>query len=250
MSDLNSIYGNDKSMLQTYGVLPGSKILPSLPKLLKNLKLNEVESEILSAKTAQWCKRLYMMHMASVKVLRREEKFIIRMDRNEPGLEWKTETEIYYHVASMHLFARCALDSMANVFTALLLDKKGWEVDDRFFEFSQRIKESSNPEYRKLFDFLHVQQGRQWSWYRILCGTEQGRSLRSNVKFQKIARIEYLENKPENERDGVHAVIKSINDQQVQFMRIPLVELVHTLRSGVVKFAIQLEDILVAKFLE
>jgi hypothetical protein len=250
VDELDQIYGPKNTLKKEYGEVPGYIIFPHLSTIAEANSLPEWSLSIITAKVLQYCRRLHFMHIAGQKALRRESKFIARLDHASPSLTWPEELEILYHLEGMVLYGRCALDAIAHVSNALLFrGGDGMFIEDRFFEFSKRILKSRMDVLADLKESLTDSSGEQPSWFRLLCGTESGRSLRDRLSYQRIARIEYLESRPGDEMEVCHAVIKTIDEGKPRFNRMPLIQLVDDIRFGVMNFAVNLEKAMVKRFM-
>ncbi len=240
---LDLIYGPDSEIACHYGREPGRALESRLEAIYAAVASSEQQRGIVHAKIPNYCKKLYMMHLAGKKTLEREEQFIVTQFRESPALIWEDEIEILYHLESMIVLGRSALDIAAYIFGIVLLSPLGKTRVDSFHNFAKRLLTQSDASLTKLRGILECADQDEQSWYRILVGTMKGRSLRDQIIHQTIVGIDYFETSPNSEREYCHVVI----GRNPILTKVPLAEFVNGLRRGVINFILRAEDAIVER---
>jgi len=248
MDELDLIYGSDRSIKKAYGAEPGRKLSAHLKAMAAAISLPDRERGIVAAQIPKYCRRLYMMHYAGQRAEEFEADFISGLNPESQALVWKDEVEFLYHLESMILFSRCALDIMGSVYSTFLLHPEHVSPHESFYEFTRAVTKREDESLEELKAAIHRIQHNESNWYRVMCGSERGRSLRDQVAYQSLARIEYLEEHRYQEKECCHVVIKTTDKDKSTFTRIPLIRFVDDLRHGVMGFGIKCEELLVKKF--
>jgi len=234
-SNLGSIYG--PSLLEEYGREPFVLLESKLDDGLWLIELILEQEDILAAKVENSCRKLYMMNIAGKKTIEQEFEFIATQSRECPALLWDNEVDILYHLESMVLFSRSALDIASYIFAFFLLEPLGKARVDSLNKFTKAIMTDKNPHLVDMKAKLGRLMKAKTSWLRILCGSEKGRSFRDKIAHQTIARIEYREAYPTSQRRYCHVMIDG--------HAIPLEEFISDLTKGVIGFFYDMEDLII-----
>jgi len=159
-----------------------------------------------------------------------------------PALIWEEEIELLYHLEAMILFARSALDLGAYVFSSFLPSSISQPSVDSFNEFSKRILKTVDDSISELRDALRELEDDDESWYRLLCGTSKGRSLRDKIAHQTIVHIDYRPIRPNSDKEVCHVIMGSY------WHAVSLPDFVDRLCSGVVGFCLTAEDLIARQY--
>ena len=240
MEELDLIFGPNSNLNEIYKREPGRVLVAHLEPIFQRMGIPEDQIKLLSTKIANYCRKLYMMHLAGEKTLLWEQEFISTQNREMPVLIWEDEIEMLYHLEAMILFGRSALDIGAYVFTRLLLPPIGQKRIDSFNDFSKNILKS-NDEYSELKVALQALENNEESWYRLLCGITKGRSLRDKIAHQTVIHIDYRETRPYSEKEYCHVILG-------KYQGVPLEKFITDLSSGVMNFCLLSEDVIVKKY--
>lgn len=250
MDELDYLYAGANPLRRYYGFEPGRRLAELVENTALVEELPECDREVVRAKIPQFCRRLVMMHLAGEKALRRESKFVARLNHDSPALAPDTETEILYHLEAMVLFSRTALDSMAYIYTLLQPSRPGAARPLRFTDLSRRLIRSRDDFLLPVREALVRSRNSDLDWFRMVWGSEVGSAMKNRLPFQRISRIDYGRNEcgcvgPLHERECCHVVLKTVTDGRPLFTRMTLARFVHGLRDGVMHFADCLERAMV-----
>lgn len=232
---LDLVYGPETPFRSAWSRLPFEKFATHFDEIIQLFHLDNTQIDTIAAKVENACKKILMMWYAGQKTIEWENEFILTQNRYCPALIWDDEVEFLYHLEAMILFGRSALDISAYVFATLLLNSRM----DSFNRFRKSLMKVSDPKIVPLKNILLSKQANETSWLNILCGYERGRSVRDQISHQTIARIEYLESRPNSEKEYCHVVIYD--------KALPLKEFIDELCNGVIHFCISAEDIIIDK---
>jgi hypothetical protein len=228
---LETVIYYDGAFGDRYSKLPGSNLWQFI-----QTEIDEELTDLLSAKLLDCCRKLSMMWLAGDKILETESEFYRSTTQDSPALFGEEAINLHYHLESMILFARSALDIASRIFGELLplpFQRK------RFDSFNDLVKAITKGEKRLsvavLFDVLRSDP---YSWLSLIADIEKGRSLRDKIVHQIGFPIEYMELNPNSEKESAVVMIDRKN-----FSYLPLPEFVNTLREGVVEGFFLLESI-------
>lgn len=186
----------------------------------------EVSDEVYSiikSKIEQSCRKLCMMWHAGIEALKAEGDFYCATLKDSPALFGTDAIKVHYHLESMILLARSAMDIASTIF--------GWTLPDpfpkrRYDSFNKIIKEIIKNPSGQLTEYISSLREEDSSWLSIIAGKERGRSLRDKLAHQTEFPIEYEELYPPSEKE--YAVVR-INDKL-----IPLKEFVDNFCRGII----------------
>lgn len=204
---LDLIYGPDSTILKRYGREPGRKIISCFVELIEKCKIDQKKEELLHSKIENYSRKLCMMDYAGEQVIIAENDFMATQNRECPCLIWEDEIKILYHLESMILFGRSALDVAAYLFSSFLIKPYGGVRYDSFNKFSKQISSSKDDNLKILKELFKDLEEKEYSTYRLLCGSERGRSLRDVISHQTILKVEYCETKMHSEKEYCHVVV-------------------------------------------
>ncbi len=245
-SHLDLVYGPDCPLNDNYGREPGRELGRALQHLFSAICLEDSICHITTSKLQNYCRKLYMMHTAGKRSMDAEKEFISTQNRECPSLIWEDEIEILYHVESFILFARSALDVAANIFALFLLEPFGQLRVDSFNAFSKHVLAADDLTTAGMRNDLAKLQDDGRSWFRLLCGSKRGRSLRDQIAHQTIVRIEYLETCIESEKEHCHVVINTMDGSENPRVAIDFHEFHTNLSADVMGFVFKTEDLILA----
>jgi hypothetical protein len=207
---LDLIYGPVADIKERYGREPGREIMNFFVNLVEQNKMDKEKEELLYSKVENYSRKLCMMDFAGEQAIVAERDFISTQNRECPSLIWEDEIKILYHLESMILFGRSALDIASYFFSSFLIKPYGKKRLDSFNKLSKYIEKSNDESLLKLKQLLKDLGQDDFSTYRLLCGSERGRSLRDTIAHQTIIRIEYLETKENSEKEYCHVIINHV----------------------------------------
>lgn len=150
--------------------------------------------------------KLYMMFYAKSKLLIAKHDFEMTQNMNYPALYGLGKTAILFYLESIIIFARCALDTSATIYSDLLFDRR----DDSFHSFSKRVIKSDNPSLKELKLYYSELASEKLSAFRLLCGEEKGRALRDIIIHQANINLVYSEYKENCEKEKLFILIKGV----------------------------------------
>lgn len=242
MRELDLIYGPECEIGAFYGREPGRALEPGIESIMQKAGVAADRQQIVTTKLYNYCRKLYMMHAAGRKTIQAEASFILGQNREFPALIWEEEIELLYHLEAMILFARSALDLGACVFSSFLSSSISQPSVDSFNDFSKRILKTADDSISELRDALRELEDDEDSWYRLLCGTSKGRSLRDKIAHQTIVHIDYRPIRPNSDKEFCHVIMDNY------WHAVPLPDFVDRLCSGVVGFCLIAEDLIVRQY--
>lgn len=236
-SYLDIVYDLEKTILNKYGREPGRKINSYITKLFDNNCISEDDARRLCNKVDNYCKKLTMVHYASIQARAELREFESTENMEFPCLIWEYETKVLYHLEAMILLARSALDLAAYVCSNLLINKR----NDSFNSFIRTIDKinSSTKQAEAIKNYFNTLNNSEFSAFRLLCGAEKGRALRDIVVHQTTLNIEYLETKPNSEKESCHIIVNKT--------AIPFEIFIDMICRGVMDIIFFLEDIISEK---
>lgn len=194
----------------------------------------EVSDEIffkIQTKLEQSSRKLCMMWHASREALKAENDFYDTTIKEAPALFGQDAINVHYHLESMVLFARSALDVASTTF--------GWTLPDPFPKnqydsFNKIIKKISQNPPEGLGEFISNLRDDETSWLSLVAGTSRGRSLRDKLAHQTSFPIEYAELRPPSEKE--YAVVNLGGNL------IPLEEFIDMFCHGVIDGYLKIES--------
>lgn len=234
---LDLIYSPDSTNKKNYGREPGRKIAYYFVDLVKQNQIDESKEELLHSKIENYTRKLCMMDHAGEQAIMAERDFILTQNRDCPCLIWEDELNILYHLESMILFGRSALDIASNIFSSFLFKPYGKVHIDSFNKLSKIIISSEEENLFELKERLVNMGQDEFSAFRLLCGKEKGRSLRDTIAHQTIIKVEYLESKENSEKKYCHIVINKLP--------IPLEVFINLVCFGVFEIIFVIEDLII-----
>lgn len=234
---LDLVYGPDSNVKEKYGREPGREISNWFVDLIEQNQIDNVKEELLQSKIENYARKLCMMDYAGIQAIGAESDFISTQNREFPCLIWEDEIKILYHLESMIMFGRSALDIAAYLFSSFLIKPYGEVRFDSFNKLSKHISRSDDEslfELKKLFEDLGQDE---FNAYRLLCGSERGRSLRDSIAHQTIIRVDYLEIKENSGKEYCHIIINKLP--------IPLEKFIDNICLDVIHIFFIIEDLII-----
>ena len=113
------------------------------------------------------------------------------------------ETTLLYHTESTILFARNALDVVATIFHCIAFHER----NDSFNKFTKKILKDENDKFIYLKSYLCEIDKLDTHAFRLLCGSERGRSLRDQIVHQTNIKHEYDEYKEGSNKEKIFIVL-------------------------------------------
>jgi len=205
-----------------YSKLPGSEFWQFL-----QTRTDDENNDFLKAKLLDSCRKLSMMWFAGDKVLETESEFYASTLKESPALFGEDAVNLHYHLESIVLFARSALDIASGIFGELLpapFQRK------RFDSFNDLVKAITKGEERlvvvRCFKLL---RSLPYSWLSLIASIDK-RSLRDKIAHQMGFPIEYMELNPNSEKESAVIILDRKEDH---FLPLPL--FINSLREGVIE---------------
>ena len=153
---------------------------------------------LIKSKLEQSSRKLCMMWHASREALKAESDFYSRTIKDAPALFGEDAIIVHYHLESMILLARSAMDIGSTTF--------GWTLPDPFPKrqydsFNKVVKEIQKNNEDGLGAFVKNLREDDTSWLSLIAGSSRGRSLRDKLAHQTSFPIEYEELYPPSEKE-------------------------------------------------
>ena len=212
--------------------LPFEKIEENFDKIIVSKQLDIKEVGLLKSKVEDTCKKLLMSWYGGYQAIEEEREFMTTQSRYGPALIWDSEIKVYYHLESMILLGRSALDLAAYIFSKLILGQR----IDSFNQLRKKLLKNSDPTFNPLKQLIDSQKS--INWVDLVSGTKS-RSLRDKIAHQSTIHIEYNETNPNSDKEYCHVEI----DGDI----MPLEEFIEELRGGIKDFCLIMEDVILAK---
>jgi hypothetical protein len=211
-----------------YDILPAIRLYDALEDYF-NLP-DDLLSKI-QKKLEQSSRKLCMMWHASREALKAENDFYSTTIKDAPALFGEDAIYVHYHLESMVLLARSAMDVASTTF--------GWTLPDpfpkkNFDSFNKVLKNISKQPPPGLGEYINELRDDNQSWLSLIAGTSKGRSLRDKLSHQTSFPIQYVELYPPSEKE--YPVVK------VEDNLIPLEEFVDTFCHGVITGFLNIEQ--------
>lgn len=150
--------------------------------------------------------KLNMMLYAEYNLRKVKADFEATQNMECPALYGLGKTQLLFYLESVIIFARCALDASATIFSDLIFNKR----EDSFNNFAKRIIKSEEASHEELKKFIIEQGEDELSAFRLLCGVTKGRALRDIIIHQANIRLEYYEYKENSDKEKLFIEIKGI----------------------------------------
>ena len=167
---------------------------------------NNTEYNYLLQKALAAHQKLAMMYFAEYNIHEAKSNFEGTQNMTCPVLYGVGRTQILFYVESMILFARNALDVAATVYSKLILERRS----DSFNDFSKRIIDANNPLLVDLKTYFENNSNNTLHAFRLLCGSERGRTLRDIIIHQANIKLEYFEYKENSEKERLFLLLKDV----------------------------------------
>lgn len=219
MFDLISVY-SDTSLQKSITSLPGA----ALSKHLLNSRYSIEGAVDLHRKLEQACRKLCLMWQAADWALDAEQEFYCATFHDSPGLFGHEAVVVHYHLEAFVLFARSALDLSANVYGALLPPPFQRR---RYDSFNKLVKEITRLKNTPLRDYFCKLRQDSTSWVSVVSGSERGRSLRDRISHQTEFPLDYIELRPDSEKEFAVVRVNSCEP-------VPLPHFISSVRDGVI----------------
>ena len=227
-SDLEILVYYDGVFDNGFPKLPGIE----MEKFLVAKKDNE-NYHLLQAKLSASCRKMVMMWVAGDRAIKAEAEFYSVTYHDSPALFGKDAVDLNYHLESLVLFARSALDISSRLFGELLPEPFQKKRFDSFNDLVKAILANSQPS--NLAATFESLRDDPFSWLSFVANVQKGRSLRDQLAHQIGFPIEYIALRPPSEKES--AVVLLGDDKY-----IPIPQFVNKLREGVVNGFLLLEQ--------
>ena len=213
--DRNELVSLDLKLTSDYGdIIPKIQIGYDLFNLIEHNTSIDTETKINLKEKAVIChQKIKMMLLAE---------------------KWDDETTLLYHTESTILFARNALDVVATIFHCIAFHER----NDSFNKFTKKILKDENDKFIYLKSYLCEIDKLDTHAFRLLCGSERGRSLRDQIVHQTNIKLEYDEYKEGSNKEELFIVLYKgeIVICYREFMRNFVMEVVEMISSISQKF--------------
>ncbi len=205
-----------------YDILPGERIEENLGKI-QNI---DIDIGHLERKLHQSCHKLCLMWKAGAHSIEAEREFYSSTIKDAPALFGEDAIKVNYHLESLVLFARSALDVSSTIFGHLLPDPFTRKRLDSFNKLVKGItKEGDQIDIAPHFEELRENEV---SWLSIISNTHKGRSLRDKITHQMDFPIDYEELHSPSEKETAIVWVNKNN-------YLPLETFVPNLTCGVIE---------------
>ena len=204
------------------------------------LLINEVELLSLKKKVENSCSKLIMAMCAGEKTLSKEFNFIMTQNRECPALFGEDEIEIVFYAESLILFSRASLDILSTFLGKILLEpfmKVRVDSFNKFIKNIYKIENESLTKFKKLFD---VENESDFSWLKVLCGSEKGRAVRDQIVHQKNLNVYYSEYIDGSEKEK--CFVECLN------YRLPFDFFINHMKESLLNIIYQMEDFIVDEY--
>ena len=218
---LKSDYGN---------IIPKIQIGQDLFNLIENNTDIDRETEIYLKEKAVVChQKIKMMMFAEKCAMNNLNEFEISQNMEMPCLFGDNETTLLYHTESTILFARNALDVVATVFYYIAFHEK----KDSFNKFAKKILTDKSDKFIHLKSYISKIDKIDIHAFRLLCGSEKGRSLRDQIIHQTNIRLGYYEYKEGSDKEKLFIVFDKGETviPYREFMRHFVIEVIEMISS-------------------
>lgn len=212
-----------------FAILPGVQLHD---KMEENYEVTPDIYHSIRLKLEQSSRKICMMWHAAEEAKKAESEFYFNTIKEAPLLFGEDAIKVHYHLESMVLLARSAMDIATTAF--------GWNMPDpftrkRFDSFNRFVKEFNKHPELELSKYFNELRNDETSWLSIIAGSVRGRSLRDKLAHQTEFPIDYVELNKNSEKRK--AVVK-INEHL-----IPLDEFIDSLCEGIINGFLEIERI-------
>lgn len=187
--DRNELVSLDLKLTSDYGdIIPKIQIGYDLFNLIEHNTSIDTETKINLKEKAVIChQKIKMMLFAEKCAIENLNEFEVSQNMEMPCLFGDDETTLLYHTESTILFARNALDVVATIFHCIAFHER----NDSFNKFTKKILKDENDKFIYLKSYLCEIDKLDTHAFRLLCGSERGRSLRDQIVHQTNIKLEY-----------------------------------------------------------
>ena len=234
--DRNELVSLDLKLTSDYGdIIPKIQIGYDLFNLIEHNTSIDTETKINLKEKAVICyQKIKMMLFAEKCAIENLNEFEVSQNMEMPCLFGDDETTLLYHTESTILFARNALDVVATIFHCIAFHER----NDSFNKFTKKILKDENDKFIYLKSYLCEIDKLDTHAFRLLCGSERGRSLRDQIVHQTNIKLEYDEYKEGSNKEKLFIVLYKgeIVICYREFMRNFVMEVVEMISSISQKF--------------
>ena len=203
--DRNELVSLDLKLTSDYGdIIPKIQIGYDLFNLIEHNTSIDTETKINLKEKAVIChQKIKMMLFAEKCAIENLNEFEVSQNMEMPCLFGDDETTLLYHTESTILFARNALDVVATIFHCIAFHER----NDSFNKFTKKILKDENDKFIYLKSYLCEIDKLDTHAFRLLCGSERGRSLRDQIVHQTNIKLEYDEYKEGSNKEKLFIVL-------------------------------------------
>ncbi len=215
-----------------------------IEELLNNkeiaLLIDEDEITHLKKKIENSCSKLIMAMCAGEKALDKEHNFIMTQNRECPALYGEDEIELVFYTESLILFSRASLDILSAFLGKILLEPFMKVRVDSFNKLLKNIYKIENESLTKFKELFDTENEGNFSWLKVLCGAEKGRSVRDQIVHQKNLTVYYSEYVDSSEKEK--CFVECLD------YKLPFDFFINNMKNSLLETIYQMEDFIVDDF--
>lgn len=234
----NELVALDLELTSGYGdIIPKIQIGHDLFNLIENNISIDKETKIYLKEKAVIChQKIKMMLFAEKCAIDNLNEFEISQNMEMPCLFGDDKITLLYHTESTILFARNALDVVATIFHYIAFHER----NDSFNKFAKKILKDESDKFICLKSYICEIDELNTHAFRLLCGSEKGRSLRDQIIHQTNIRLDYYEYKESSDKEMLFFVLDKgeVVIPYREFMRRFVIEVVEMISSISQKFTL------------